>query len=310
MARLEQHQKVFGLGLSRTGTTSLGNALNILGITTIHFPCDQATYDELRKGIYKLSVLEKFQGVVDIPLAPYYAQLDKVYPGSKFIFTFREIGSWLKSVEIHWRYPWATGVYKEFTDFIYACVYGTIEFNEDRFRYVYETHFRNVCEYFAHRPSDLLVMDISDGDGWEKLCPFLGFPIPDSQFPNLNIGENSQKWRQNLNLAIQEISSIIPPGTEFILVDDAKLGWFGEDTAGRRAIPFLEKEGVYWGAPPNDMTAIQELERLRKTGVIFMAFGFPAFWWLDYYTDLNHHLRSNFRCVLENDRLVVFHLQS
>lgn len=33
--------KVFGIGLSRTGTTSLGTALNQLGIKTIHYPHDE-----------------------------------------------------------------------------------------------------------------------------------------------------------------------------------------------------------------------------------------------------------------------------
>ena len=33
-------------------------------------------------------------------------------------------------------------------------------------------------------PDRLLVMDIPAGDGWEKLCPFLGVPIPDAPFPH------------------------------------------------------------------------------------------------------------------------------
>jgi len=33
---LEQHQKVFGLGLSKTGTSTLTEALNILRIRTVH----------------------------------------------------------------------------------------------------------------------------------------------------------------------------------------------------------------------------------------------------------------------------------
>ena len=45
MEGLKENQKVFGLGLSRTGTTSLGRALNILGIKTIHYPCDKKTYE-------------------------------------------------------------------------------------------------------------------------------------------------------------------------------------------------------------------------------------------------------------------------
>ncbi|HEX8335676.1 MAG TPA: sulfotransferase [Pyrinomonadaceae bacterium] len=32
----------------------------------------------------------------------------------------------------------------------------------------------------------LLVMDITAGDGWEVLCPFLGVEIPDRPFPHEN----------------------------------------------------------------------------------------------------------------------------
>lgn len=40
-----------------------------------------------------------------------------------------------------------------------------------------------------------------------------------------------------------------------------------------------------------------------------MIFGWSAFWWFDYYSGLNRHLRSHYRCVLKNSRLVVFDLQ-
>lgn len=210
MAKLEQHRKVFGLGFSRTGTASFARSLNELGIKTIHFPCDQTTFDELRKGKYKLSILETYQGVVDIPLVPYYAQLDDIYPGSKFILTIREIDSWLKSVQSQWSLWRHRDPHKEFTDFVCACVYGTLEFNEHRFRYVYKVHFRNTLDYFANRPSDFLIMNISEGDGWEKLCPFLGLPIPDIPFPHENKLERTQKWIQELDLVIQDISAHTP----------------------------------------------------------------------------------------------------
>ena len=41
-----------------------------------------------------------------------------------------------------------------------------------------------------------------------------------------------------------------------------------------------------------------------------MIFTQQALWWLDYYAELRAYLRSRFRCVLENKRLVVFDLSS
>jgi Sulfotransferase domain len=302
---LRGHQKVFGLGLSKTGTSSLGEALRILGIRTKHYPHDKETLADLRTGNYKLSILEEYQGVVDIPVAPYYAQLDRIYPNSKFILTVRDKHSWLSSIETHWRSRNARmnkdPQFKEFTQFISACVYGSLEYNKDRFLYVYDTHVRNVLDYFRSRPEDLLVLDICGGDEWERLCRFLGLSIPEARFPHANI------WMYGLRLVPKHIAALIPPKETFIFADRGCLG--NEITAGRRAIPFLERDGRYWGAPPDDETAISELERLRRSGASFMVFAWPAFWWLDHYAGLREHLRSHFRCVMENDLLVAFDLR-
>lgn len=114
-------------------------------------------------------------------------------------------------------------------------------------------------------------------------------------------------WTERLQWATQEIAKLIPPGDTFILVDEAH--WGIDGVADRRAIPFLERDGQYWGSPPDDEIAILEIERLRRSGASFMVFGWPAFWWLDYYSGLHRHLCSKFRCVLKNSRIVVFDLR-
>jgi hypothetical protein len=190
VGRLRSKPKIFGIGLSKTGTSSLTNALNLLGIRTIHYPCDRKTFEELTSGVYRLSVLKRYQGVTDTPVVPFYPQLDVNYPGSKFILTIREKGSWLRSIEYHWRmipeWLWEGSPSRMFSDFVSACVYGSISFNKDRFSYVYDTHLRNVCEYFRDRPGDFIIIDICAGEGWEKLCPFLGLQAPEVPFPHSN----------------------------------------------------------------------------------------------------------------------------
>jgi hypothetical protein len=44
-------------------------------------------------------------------------------------------------------------------------------------------HEREVEAFFADAPQRLLVLDICAGEGWEKLCPFLGRPVPRQPFP-------------------------------------------------------------------------------------------------------------------------------
>jgi hypothetical protein len=74
-------------------------------------------------------------------------------------------------------------------------------------------------------------------------------------------------------------------------------------------MPYLGQAGEYWGAPENDAAAIREFEALRQTGARFMAFAAPAFWWLDYYSGLGHHLRENFHCLLESNHWIVYDLR-
>jgi len=120
-------------------------------------------------------------------------------------------------------------------------------------------------------------------------------------------GQGNWQWEYRLRLAKEDIANVIPPGQAFLLVDDGVFG--GEIAAGRQAVPFLERDGGYWGRPSNGDSAIRELERSRELGRAFIVFTWPAFWWLDSYPELHRHLVSDFRCVLRNDRLLVFDLR-
>jgi glycosyltransferase involved in cell wall biosynthesis len=114
-------------------------------------------------------------------------------------------------------------------------------------------------------------------------------------------------WFCRLRLALNAVFDIVPPGDAFILVDDDAWG-SGDLVAGRPRFPFVEHEGQYWGSPIDDEHAIDELERLRARGARFLVLGWSAFWWRDYYPGWFEHLRSSFRCVLQNEHLDVFDL--
>jgi glycosyltransferase involved in cell wall biosynthesis len=116
-------------------------------------------------------------------------------------------------------------------------------------------------------------------------------------------------WWHQIDRALRAIAAHVPPEDAFILVNQEAWGT-GPVVGGRRRIPFLEREGEYWGEPADDATAIRELERLRQSGANFVVFAQPALWWLDYYSGLQRHLRSNFCCTLEDDTLAVFDLRA
>jgi hypothetical protein len=122
------------------------------------------------------------------------------------------------------------------------------------------------------------------------------------------VGPLATAWSHQIELTTQDIVGLVPAEESFISVDADRWG-IGDFVEGRRRLPFPERDGQYWGPPPDDDAAIREGERLRNSGASFIIFGWPAFWWLDYYAGFHRHLRSTYPCILENDRLVVFDLR-
>lgn len=189
--RTERHP-VFGLGLSRTGTRSLTSALHILGIDTVHYPIDDDTFRALASGKLDFGLLEAFDGITDITVSPYYAQLDRMHPDAKFVLTVRDEESWLQSCRNHWsgRDAFARGqtpaaeTHMRIRRFLRAATYGTYEFEPTRFRDVYRKHVDDVRRHFAGRPDKLLELNVVAGEGWDPLCSFLGRPVPSQPFPH------------------------------------------------------------------------------------------------------------------------------
>jgi Sulfotransferase domain len=299
-------RKVFAIGLSKTGNSSLTEALNQLEIRALHYPHDGRTYDELRRGRYRLSILEEVDAIVDMPAVAFYRQLDAEYPGSKFILMVRELEDWLRSAEVHWRLMegWMRddAEFRRMHEFLSRSIYGATDFDRRRFAARYREHEAEVRRHFAGRPDDLLVIDICGGEGWETLCPFLDKPIPRSPFPHAN------EWMHRLLQAKKELGEALPPASTLILVDQCGFG--DELTAGHACLRLLGRDGEYWGDPPDSATAIADLERLRSAGAEFLVFGWPAYWWFDYYREFDEYLRRRFRLITATDCITAYDLRA
>ena len=131
---------------------------------------------------------------------------------------------------------------------------------------------------------------------------------------DLGIDANPELWKRNswhhrVHQAVQNIIALLAAGDSFILVDEEQ--WqAGDCIANRRRIPFLERDGQYWGKPQDAAQAIREIRRLRQSGASLMAFAWPAFWWLSYYSEMRQYLFDQFRCVHKSDSLVLFDLRT
>lgn len=205
-SRPTRKPKVFGIGLSRTGTTSLTDALRLLGYSAVHFPQDNVTRAEVyrflacRPASVSLSVLQEADALTDTPVCCLYQALDQAYPGSKFILTVREKPAWLRSCRNFWqreRDLEASATpdnpivqYRRVTE---KHLYGTPDYEAEGFEAAYDRYTAEVRGYFRDRPGDLLILDICGGQGWNELAPFLGLAIPQIPFPWEKQGESKRK---------------------------------------------------------------------------------------------------------------------
>jgi FkbM family methyltransferase len=106
----------------------------------------------------------------------------------------------------------------------------------------------------------------------------------------------------------QQLGTVASPDA-VVIVADLEEGGFGPTIAGRARLPFVEKDGQYFGPPIDDAHAINELTRLRAAGATHFALLWPAFWFFDTYPAFEQHLRSHHRCVLESAGAIVFDLR-
>lgn len=173
--------KVFGIGLNKTGTRSLASATRLLGLRTMH-KGDEATSALVDRaadeGVPLLTHLGAgFDAYFDVHgLVTRFAEVDAQYPGSRFILTTRDLDGWLDSREKHVQ----ANRQREGYDGTFLTV--------DRQAWIAEreAHHAAVHAYFAGR-TDLLVLDVVDGERWEVLAPFLGVRAPRVAFPWENL---------------------------------------------------------------------------------------------------------------------------
>ena len=181
--------KVFGIGLSRTGTTSLNTALQILGYHSIHWDNPHS------RTLIAWDDFFLFDGFTDISVSYQFETLFHTFPNARFVYTRRPLDAWVRSVSTHYRgtrgvqHPAELNCASAKKRFSHRA--GPIEMNlYARFaswEEAYAAFDARVREFFRNKPAGcLLELDICDGEGWPKLCAFLGRAVPEVSFPNRN----------------------------------------------------------------------------------------------------------------------------
>ena len=174
-------EKIFGIGYPKTAGSSLALALEILAYKVFHDPVELVeAYSN--KNLKNSEFLKKGDAFI-VAIAFFYRELYELYPDAKFILTVRDKDKWLDSARRHFKlvFPW-----KKTNKYIMTRIFsGLTDFSEEIFLNCYQKHNQEVKEFFKNK-GNLLIMDICNGDGWQKLCPFLGKAVPDMDFPKVN----------------------------------------------------------------------------------------------------------------------------
>jgi SAM-dependent methyltransferase len=115
-----------------------------------------------------------------------------------------------------------------------------------------------------------------------------------------------QTWRNRAFHVAVDIAATTQKGDVVILVDGDQ---FGSLYLPERVLhPFVERDGKYFGPPSDGAHAVSELIRMRKEGADYIAFGWPAFWWLTHYGELSNYLEQNCSLIQRNDHLILYRL--
>jgi hypothetical protein len=110
-----------------------------------------------------------------------FETLYHLFPKSKFIYTTRPLDSWLESINDHRR---RVRPGEPLSGARRALENGSLWFRHPDVAAARQAFERRVRGFFAaNDPMRLLEFDMFAGDGWEKLCAFVGRQAPLEPFP-------------------------------------------------------------------------------------------------------------------------------
>ncbi|KPM42989.1 hypothetical protein AK830_g3575 [Neonectria ditissima] len=219
-AKPKREMKVLALGLPRTGTASIAEALTVLGykdvyhgIKAIDHDKDWEVFNRAADGSFPVlptytgkpftrqqwdELFGHCEGVTDVA-APFASQLIETYPDAKVLLVVRDLDKWFKSMDegvlqalwgpignfsVNFIEPTLGSFAGVASRKLVLGLFGVRTVEEARVnpREAYDRHHRIIREMVP--PEQLL--EYRMGEGWEPICEFLGKPVPDVEFPWVN----------------------------------------------------------------------------------------------------------------------------
>ena len=172
------NNKIFNLGFSRTGTTSLAALCQKLGIRSVHDSKELFGYFHNYSEIvsyYNWNQFELYSGL----LCPMWLEIVENSYGCKFILTVRDVETWKVSADRHFQGGWSV-----FRTFMFSEV--GVPYN-DGYIDVYNNYNSSIIEYFKDNDLPLLLIDFENDENIvEKICDFLNIEKVDVEVPWAN----------------------------------------------------------------------------------------------------------------------------
>ena len=194
--------RIIGAGLGRTGTMSMKLALEQLGVGRCYHMAELiADFSRLPLWLSAAdgvpdweAVFAEFTATVDYPGCTYWRELTAFYPDAKVLLTVRQPDDWFDSTQATIFSPpmRARIAGSPMEGFFQKSVLRDFgERTDDRafMTAAFERH--NAAIRSSIPPERLLVYEV--GEGWPRLCQFLGVAVPAAPFPRLNSREEMQR---------------------------------------------------------------------------------------------------------------------
>lgn len=189
--------KIVGSGLGRSGTMSMKLALEQLDFGPCHHMIEVFQHPETMPLWVEAAegrpdwdlIFRDYVSMVDYPGCRFWRELADYYPEAKVLHTVRDPDQWFDSTQAT---IFAPGSFadnppphlEKFFRAISADFAGSIHD-----RAVMTDYFRrHSAAVEATIPKDRLLV-YQAGEGWDRLCPFLGVPVPETPFPHTNTSE-------------------------------------------------------------------------------------------------------------------------
>jgi len=196
----EHKPKVFCVGMFKTGTTSFGEAMRVLGYRAHahfiplldnlsgYFDLDPRQFLPFEKRIR--GIADEFDALADAPWMYLYRELDHWYPNSLFVLTLRKDAATVARSDRDW---WDTqGLMPRWLAEVGSPPTAAMFIER------YERHNENVRRYFRDKPRQLLeICWEQEPRSWQRLCEFVGAAVPAAPFPHANRSRRPllRRWR-------------------------------------------------------------------------------------------------------------------